>query len=519
MDQSFSPQTPRWGWGRVVGLASAILLTGCGALPPLPERPPSLHLTDTGGTSLGRAVQADGAKDGRSGLRALSDPLEAFAARMLLTRAAERALDVQYYIWRDDVTGTLLLDALRRAADRGVRVRLLLDDNGTSGMDPLLLAFDDHPHVEVRLFNPYPHRGLKALGYLTEFARLNRRMHNKALIADTQAVIVGGRNIGDAYFGADPDLDFVDLDVLAAGPIAVEVASSFDGYWNSPLAYPVSALVATPSGAGPVLDERMAEVAALPATARYGKALRETDLAALLSAGTLALDWVPMRLVADPPAKAEGNADPSAWMAAELTAVLGRADREVDLVSPYFVPGARGTVALARYPKNGVKLRIVTNSLAATDVAAVHAGYARRRTDLLRAGVQLYEVKPDPGASSQPRWRVMGSSAASLHGKTFTLDRQRAYVGSFNIDPRSIRFNTEMGLVIESPALAGEISSALDRWLPANAYELRLGEGDSLEWVERTDAGEVVHREEPRANLWRRFVAALLALLPIEWLL
>lgn len=519
MDQLFSPQASRWGWGRVVGLASVLLLTGCSALPPLLDRTSSQYLTDTGDTALGRAVQAAGVRDGRSGLRALPNPLEAFAARMLLANAAERALDVQYYIWRDDITGTLLLDALRRAADRGVRVRLLLDDNGTSGLDPLLLAFDDHPRVEVRLFNPYPHRGMKALGYLSEFARLNRRMHNKALIADTQAAIVGGRNIGDAYFGADPTLDFVDLDVLAAGPVAIEVASSFDGYWNSALAYPVSALVATPPAAGPLLAERMAEVAASPSTARYAQAVRDTDLAAQLAAGTFKLDWVPMRLVADPPDKAEGKADPSTWMAADLTSVLGRADREVDLVSPYFVPGAEGTAALARFPEAGVKLRIVTNSLAATDVAAVHAGYARRRIDLLRAGVQLHEVKPDPGASDRPSWRVVGSSAASLHGKTFTLDRRRAYVGSFNIDPRSIRFNTEMGLVIESQALAGEISSSLDRWLPANAYELRLSEGQRIEWVERTDAGEVVHREEPRANLWRRLVASLLSLLPIEWLL
>ena len=504
---------------RVLGLASVLLLTGCGALPPLPDRPSSHYLTDTGDTALGRGVQAVGVRDGRSGVRALSNPLEAFAARMLLARTAERALDVQYYIWRDDITGTLLLDALRRAADRGVRVRLLLDDNGTSGLDALLLALDAHPQVEVRLFNPYPHRSFKALGYLTDFARLNRRMHNKALIADTQAAVVGGRNIGDEYFGADASLDFVDLDVLAAGPIVAEIATSFDAYWNSTLAYPVAALAdATPASAS-APTQRLTEVTASPATARYGQAVRETDLVAQLAAGTLALDWVPMRLVADPPAKAEGNADPSTWMATDLTTVLGRADREVNLVSPYFVPGARGTAVLARYPEDGVKLRIVTNSLAATDVAAVHAGYARRRTDLLRAGVKLYEVKPDPGASDQPRWRMMGSSAASLHGKTFTLDRQRAYVGSFNIDPRSIRYNTEMGLVIESPALAGMISESLDRWLPANAYELRLGEGQRLEWVERTGEGVVVHHEEPRAGLWRRLVASLLALLPIEWLL
>ena len=504
----------------MAALASLLWLTGCGALPALPERPASRHLSSTDDTALGRGVQAAGVHDGRSGVRALSDPLEAFAARMLLAGTAERALDVQYYIWRDDETGTLLLDALRRAADRGVRVRLLLDDNGTSGLDPLLLALDAHPQVEVRLFNPFQRRSFKALGYLTDFARLNRRMHNKALIADTQVAVVGGRNIGDEYFGADAALDFVDLDVLAAGPVAGEIAALFDAYWNSPLAYPVAVLAAATPASESLLARRLAEWAGSPATARYGRAVRETDLVAQLIAGTLVLDWVPIRLVADPPAKAEGKADPATWMATDLMAALGRADREVDLVSPYFVPGARGTAALARYAERGVKLRIVTNSLAATDVAAVHAGYARRRLDLLRAGVRLYELKPDPGASERPRRQTIGSSAASLHGKTFTLDRQRAFVGSLNIDPRSIRFNTEMGLVIDSPALAGMISASLDEWLPANAYELRLGEGgDRIEWIERTPGGVVVHREDPRAGLWRRLVVALLSLLPIEWLL
>jgi len=401
-----------------------------------------------------------------------------------------------------------------------VRVRLLLDDNGIAGLDPLLAALDSHPGVEVRLFNPYPHRGFKALGYLTDFARLNRRMHNKALIADTQAAIVGGRNVGDAYFGADPVLDFTDLDVLVAGPVAADIATSFDAYWNSPLAYPVSALVEVLPAPGAALEAHAAEVTAAPQTARYLEALRDTGLAAQIAAGTLALDWVPMRLVADPPAKAEGTADPAQWMAADLTAALGRAAREVDLVSPSFVPGERGTAALARYPESGVKLRVITNSLAATDVAAVHAGYASRRVDLLRAGVGLYELKPDPDAAGGPRWRLVGSSAASLHGKTFAVDRQqRAYVGSFNIDPRSIRLNTEMGLVIDSPVLADDISASLDRWLPANAYALRLGDGQRLEWVERTAAGEVVHHEEPRASLWRRLLVAVLSWLPIEWLL
>lgn len=495
------------------------MLMGCAALPDLPARPFSGHLTDTRDTRLGQAVQAAGVRDGRSGWLALSNPLEAFAARMLLARAAERGLDVQYYIWHADTTGMLLLDELLRAADRGVQVRLLLDDNGTGGMDPLLLEVDAHPRVEVRLFNPYPDRGFKALGYLSDFSRLNRRMHNKALIADAQTAIVGGRNIGDTYFGADPRLDFVDLDVMSVGPVTSEIAHSFDAYWNSPLAYPISLLVDASVASGHTFAGQLAEVKTSPSTTRYEQAVRETPLVAQLAAGTLELEWAPVRLVADPPTKAEGSTDSTSWLVNELTTELGQATRGADLISPYFVPGERGTSALARYAEDGVKVRIVTNSLAATDVAAVHAGYAPRREALLRAGVQLYELRPDPDASRPAPWRLLGSSEASLHGKTMSVDGERTYVGSFNIDPRSIRWNTEMGLVIESQALAQSVSASLDRWLPRNAFELRLGDGQRMEWVERTEAGEVVHQQEPRASLWRRFVAALLSLLPIEWLL
>lgn len=498
---------------------TVLWLAACSGVPPMPPRDASVVLTATDDTRIGQAVHAANPGDGRSGLRMLSDPLEAFAARMLLLATAERSLDVQYYIWRPDTTGTLLLDALRQAADRGVRVRLLLDDNGIAGMDPLLAALDAHPMAQVRLFNPYPNRWFKPWGYLTDFQRLNRRMHNKALLADVQAAIVGGRNIGDAYFGADPALAFADLDVLSAGPVAEKVGQSFDAYWNSALAYPLAALVSPGASDQAALQAQVQRVRALPEATQYVQALQQTELAQQLAAGPLVMEWVPVRFLADPPGKIEGEAAEASWMAHELTQSLGQARDTVDLISPYFVPGEGGTADLARQSASGVHVRVVTNSLAATDVAAVHAGYERRRVDLLRAGVHLYELRPDASAPQPSAWRLGSSGAASLHGKTFSVDRRRAFVGSMNLDPRSIRLNTELGMVIDSPALAEAIAQTLDQWLPLHAYELRLIDGDRVVWVERTASGERIHDSEPGASVWRRMLVEVLSWLPIEGLL
>ncbi|MCU0774535.1 MAG: phospholipase D family protein, partial [Ideonella sp.] len=346
-------------------LLACALLAACGSLPPLPPRALDTHATDTQATALGRAVRATDPGDGRSGVRPLSDPLEAFAARVLLVRAAERSLDIQYYIWRDDTTGRWLLEEIAQAAQRGVRVRLLLDDNGIAGLDEPLARLDAHPSIEVRLFNPFVHRGFKPLGYLTEFSRLNRRMHNKSLTADAQVTLVGGRNIGDVYFGADESLDFADLDVLAAGPIATEVAGAFDAYWNSTLAYPIALLLpeqaAAAAGAAPPASHPIHERNAPTERVRgdYAQALRATPLAVDLAAGRLDLQWVPVRLVVDPPAKAAGESALSDLLVVQLDRALGQALREVDLVSPYFVPGRAGTEALTRYPGQGLRVRVV----------------------------------------------------------------------------------------------------------------------------------------------------------------
>jgi putative cardiolipin synthase len=491
-----------------VTLFALVALAGCSSLPSTVDRPHSTALADTRDTRLGRALAASlAANPGKSAIHPLSSPRDAFAARVVLAEAADRSLDVQYYIWRADITGALLCEALWRAAERGVRVRLLLDDNSTRGLDETIAALDAHPNIEVRLFNPYANRGFRLGELATDFSRLNRRMHNKSFTADNQATIVGGRNVGDEYFGAETPVAFTDLDVIAAGPVVGEVSTSFDAYWNSESAYPVATLIRS--------SERKTPWAAVredPAAAKYVEAVRATPLLRELLAGSLALEWAQARVVSDHPSKVLHPPERTELhMLPRLEAAVGKPQRQLDLVSPYFVPTKEGTAALAALAGRGVSVRVLTNSLAATDVAPVHAGYAKYREPLLRGRVKLYELKPTSEEKSGERG---GSSDASLHAKTFAVDGSRIFVGSFNFDPRSARLNTEMGIVIESPPLASQLSDALDRGLPGDAYEVRLA-GDALEWVD----GEARHAAEPGAGLLQRLWINFLSILPIEWLL
>ena len=331
---------------------SLVLAHVLNPLPSLHGRTRTTAFTDTGDTSLGRAA-ADQVADhpGTSGIYALPDALEAFAARILLARTAERSLDIQYYIWRKDRTGTMLFDALRAAADRGVRVRLLLDDNKTSGLDPILAALHSHPNIDVRLFNPFVIRWPRIIGYVTDFSRLNRRMHNKSFTADNQATIIGGRNIGDEYFDAvqEGSLMFADLDVLAAGPVVKCVSADFDRYWASGSAYPVDRLL-PPADAAAL--ERLAETRAAiegdPAAAGWMAAVRDTPLARNLTEGGARYEWVPTRMVSDDPAKGLGLAPGTTLLTQQLLEVIGEPARALDVVSPYFVPTRAGVEAFAR---------------------------------------------------------------------------------------------------------------------------------------------------------------------------
>ena len=431
---------------------------------------------------------------------------------MLLARAAERSLDVQYYIWHADTSGGLLAHELWQAAERGVRVRLLVDDNSTRGLDESIAALDAHPNIEVRLFNPYANRGFRLGELATDFARLNRRMHNKSFTADNQAAIVGGRNVGDEYFGADSPVEFADLDVLAVGAVVPEVSAAFDAYWNSESAYPAASLIDQAGQLRPL--ERIEEQ---PGAARYLQAVRATPLVQMLLSGSLPLEWAAARVVQDDPAKVLRPPEKTELhLLPRLEKAMGKPLRELDLVSPYFVPTKDGAAALTALAESGVRVRVLTNSLAATDVSPVHAGYAKYREELLRAGVRLFELKPNvEDVKTKDKGRGAGNSDASLHAKTFGVDRSRIFVGSFNFDPRSARLNTEMGIVVESQTLASRLSEALDRDMANVAYEVRLSSDGSLEWVER----DVRHTSEPGAGVLKRLWIGFLSILPIEWLL
>ncbi len=507
---------------RLLALLALTVLAGCATLPDPPYARTTHAVAPSPDTRLGEAAaRASALHPGTTGIHPLPVARDAFAARVLLADAAQRSLDVQYYIWHPDTTGMLLLEALVRAADRGVRVRLLLDDNGTAGLGEELAALSAHPQVEVRLYNPFAHRNLRSLDFFVDFARVNRRMHNKAFLADGSIAIVGGRNIGDEYLGAARDVAFTDLDVVAVGPVVGEIAAAFDLYWNSASSYAAAPLLpAPPADARASLQARFAQLRAEPGTREFQAAIAELPLLDAFLRGTLVFDWTKVVLLRDDPAKTrEATPATSLLLLPALLEAAGRPQRWFYLVSPYFVPGAKGTADLAALARSGVSVRVLTNSLAATDVGAVHAGYAKRRHDLLAAGVRLYELKPSLRQDDTTRRTFGSASSSSLHAKTFALDDSRVFVGSFNFDPRSALLNTEMGLLIDSPRLVRDFVRSFDRVVAEDAWEVRLAADGGLEWIESSATGVVRHRTEPGTTAGQRAIVEALSILPIDWLL
>ena len=510
---------------RFITTVALLLIGGCASLPAGYERAESHALQDTASTALARLgrnmLQAH---EGLSGCRPLPNGVDALVVRLLLAEAAERSLDVQYYIWHDDLTGRLFADALLRAADRGVRVRILVDDVGTKTNDDNLLSLDAHPNIEIRLFNPVASRTFRGLGMLTDFTRVNRRMHNKAFVADNQRAVLGGRNIGDEYFEAAGDVAFGDLDVLLLGPVVPEVSKAFDTFWNAPMTIPIGALTGR-LGSAASLDALRAKLGEFVAAQRDSSYVTQarSQAAQALVAGTDGIFWGRTHLLVDDPAKVtRPPEDAEGHLLPQLARVGVNLRSELLIVSPYFVPGDAGVAALSAMVRKGVRVTVLTNSLAASDVGAVHAGYKRYREPLLEAGVRIYELKPDAieYGRTKGKNRQISGSRASLHAKTFMLDRRAVFIGSLNLDPRSVQLNTEIGVVCESETMAGQMASGIEGNLDKVAWRVeRVVDADGkahLVWTETTASGAVQHTAEPEVSVWRQLGVWFLGLLPIE---
>jgi putative cardiolipin synthase len=513
--------------GRLALLAVLPLLTHCATAPSLHGVEPSHALPPATGGAIDEAMVRElGDQHGQTAVRLVEQNAMAFAYRAATAAAANSSLDVQYYIWHDDLTGRLLAAELMRAAERGVRVRVLVDDVDARAKHDLFRVADLHPNIEVRLFNPYYSR-TGTLGMLTEWVwrtkRLNRRMHNKAWIADNHVAIVGGRNIGDEYFGASRHSNFSDLDVVLTGPPVADVSAAFDIYWNDPNAVPVSRFEGKPP--------KPEELARLVQMARdypqqagetpYLQALSDPQTRAELLAKSpppLAVERV--RLLVDDPAKVGARTDglDASNVLSGLVDTIAGADEELLIVSPYFVPREEGTRNLVRGVERGVRTAVLTNSLAATDVAAVHTGYARQRRELLRGGVELYEMKRKAGSEEgRSQISLTGSSGASLHTKAMIIDRRWVYIGSMNLDPRSAYLNTEMGVLVESEALAAQVRDQFERaTAPELSYRVVLEDGEGLVWYDRVQGRPRRLEREPDASAGRRLGVTLLRVLPID---
>lgn len=463
-------------------------------------------------------------QEGESGFRLLAAGHEAFRWRVDATRLAEDRLAIQYYIWRDDLAGRALIAELLDAADRGVHVYLLLDDMDVRGDDRGLAILDAHEHVEVRLFNPFRTRwGVLRAGaeFVFRGADLNHRMHNKAWIADGRFAILGGRNIANEYFDVGEVYNFADLDVAVVGPLAEEAEHAFVEYWNSPAAVPVGQVRRIEKEYDEVrerrgeLNEWLEEHRELIELLRGQGATPAASARGLTDAGAYA--WTAdAELVVDDPAKGLGGEELAPGVLEALLARYDDVEEELILISPYFTPAAEGTRLLTRLADDGVNVEVLTNSLAATDVALAHSGYARRRIDLLEGGVTLREIRPSAWSRGyqEDGGLGLGSSRASLHSKAQILDGEEVFIGSFNLGPRSAHINTEMGLFLEEEAVVEELRSIYELAVdPMFAYQVGLDEDGQVIWTD--DEGQVHHRE-PKAGFWRRFVAGFARLLPVE---
>nr|WP_322056600.1 phospholipase D family protein [Paraburkholderia sp. J63] len=527
----------------LLALLSVTLVAACATRPPATAFPretsAALPASEANATPLGAALAGpEAAHPGESGFRLLATGTDSLQMRIALARAATKTLDMQYYIANEDTTGKLLLGSALYAADRGVRVRMLVDDLNFHDIDRLMAALNSHPNIQIRVFNPYgsPSESMfaRTRNFFTNVDQFTRRMHNKATIVDNALAIVGGRNLGDEYFSASPTLQFRDLDVLTAGPVAASVSASFDDYWNSSVAYPLSVLnhqKFDPHDLDVARDDLRTHWSKT-ADPYNAKPLNATPLAQQIAHDGLGLTWAKWQFVADSPEKIGG--DEQGQMGDAMRSLLDRlnhAQSSVLIVSPYFVPHKAGVQAIRALTARGVRVAILTNSLAATDAVAVQAGYSPYRVPMLKAGAQLYEFKPiQPERANARRLRVMGSaSRASLHAKAYVIDESTLVIGSLNLDPRSARLNTELALAIESPPIAHEVAGIFAlATSPQVSYRVTLATpaqfaalrgsaiSSPLVWTDEEDGMIRTYNLDPGAGFYRNLLTGLFLLLPVD---
>jgi putative cardiolipin synthase len=484
----------------------ALLLSGCVGLPRHVEKSRSEALAHPESTSLGRLVGLEESNKNLSGIRLLTSGEEALADLIALADHAERTLDIQYYIIHQDDSARILLHHVRLAADRGVRVRVLVDDLNTAGEDRRFLHLGEHANVEVRVFNPFPGGRFatwtRFVASATDIRRINHRMHNKLFVADNALAITGGRNIGDEYFTRDPRSNFIDLDVIAAGAIVPELSASFDAFWNSKYAYPIASVASAASeepASAPIVES--------------GPAAGSNWLAAELESGNVQLTWVPATVLADRPAKiaSESSPEEEVTIANNLSALMLSAKQELLVISPYFVPGKEGVAMFAKLVDEGVHIRILTNSLASTDSPLVDTGYARYRVRLLKLGVEISEVRPKLG-QKRARFHPFRSSNASLHAKALVIDQRTVFIGSMNMDARSAHTNSELGLVMRSAEIARQVTSLLDDISADGSYKLQLVDhSNKIEWSSGEAGSEKTWYTDPETTRLQRFTLKVLA--------
>ena len=504
-----------------VVVAAVFAMSGCASIDYDYPREPSYVIADTEHTSLGQQqIEADlDYPPDQSGFYPMLDGVDALATRILLAERAEVSIDVQYYLIKSDIVGRTFFRALLRAADRGVRVRLLLDDMFTSGYDVGLAALYSHPNFEIRIFNPFQRGAAGRVGSaVTNFSRINRRMHNKSFTVDNQITLIGGRNIADEYFGVREDSAFGDLDVLAIGPIVQEVSDMFDTYWNHETAFPVPAFVKElddPESALNELRDRLEDANEEIRTTKYAGAVRERIYDYIAEDENI-FTWAPYELVVDSPDKGiKSRAAEAESIKTGLIRSLGSATEEAIIVSPYFVPLKSGIEAISELQASGVDVTIITNSLAANNQFTVHSGYSPSRKPLLEAGVKIWEVRPDATVAGTEFIDASGAKA-TLHTKAFIVDRREIFIGSFNFDPRSANINTELGVVIKDPEMSKYFAERIDNAYHEFAYQVFLNEDGKVRWRAWEDGEEIILDKEPETTWWDRFKAGFVKILPIK---